>query len=1137
MFRVLLQGVLTGAVAIVLPTIPLAGNTRQDISPQVGVAELSILSDSLRLLPRGVFVPGRGRKAILVAADETRGNSSWALPFASRNVEALNAALIRSGGFRGRDVTRLTGERVLAETIERSIMDAASSFSGPDNLLVLYYTGHGGILPSQEPFFFTNLTHFDSQRQLESVIKESDLIVWIARAQREAAKSRASFRVLMIVDACRAPILATAVEFTSNLVGDWRLYSAPPNGYAPAPTYDAATPFTRAVASSLDSLSLRVSQARLSDWLGRVDRTARRAGSALIWAGEEEGLASLDFTHDPVIIDRAVHVGIKVVDGVSGESIANYELRINDITQQGPVVRMGLRQRNLLEVRAPGYLTRIEDWLASRDADGQTLEIPVHPEMALVVGSIYPTRDASDVWIGETRLPGYFATEVPVDARGRFVLRIPPPKNGGRLRIIDATRRVIGEDVSLSWDRRTEIASLRGEYRIPLLDVGPVRVETGSGRVLRPDDEPILAEVPLPQRIHESPSTAPTLVDDLSRLQFESAERFWRQRQWRLARENVIELIDAHAYSSPDDRELLTIFLARLAASEALDDDSPHFADSLARVIGAMAPIVEHTLRAVSVQRMAEAGHLAALATPGRGTDAVRYLRELHQASEWGFRNATQGWEPVAQYASQHFSSIVRELFAKLLERERFREALRFSDQIKTIRMLEYLRVVEARALELSLRREIEIGVTSGSWETADALARRASRDFAGDSVFVALVKELARERIPLATRETFARARVAERVSYEEAWLEYGRALEGANVYYRAQISRARGHVRQLLFQKYRVAGESHFQVGQDSAALDNYLRASLYDMRVSRRIEVLVAQETPADRQLLAEWRRRERIAATTPSRIQVIVDSEVDEVWIGGRSLGALAAGSMAVQGRVAPTDSLVIRVRRRGQERIAVTEVPPNRLITVRFEIPLDTLTAHRPSTVGELTMVFNARAGREWRPSRAAPVQIEVPKSQDHEAAKFLGLLSLGGGIYVGIKAGPALFLSDAGDTECDSSCSRLVGGLVLGLGGLVVGGIIGGAIDRTIYRSQVRRSKNYPSQLAEWNRQNMADRRTWVDRQVAAAYREEQARFAREAAQNRQANARIRAHNAGLRPEPQITIEVLNRNLPSRRLP
>lgn len=35
----------------------------------------------------------------------------------------------------------------------------------------------------------------------------------------------------------------------------------------------------------------------------------------------------------------------------------------------------------------------------------------------------------------------------------------------------------------------------------------------------------------------------------------------------------------------------------------------------------------------------------------------------------------------------------MRELFAKLLERERFREVLRCSDQIKTIRVLEYLRV------------------------------------------------------------------------------------------------------------------------------------------------------------------------------------------------------------------------------------------------------------------------------------------------------------------------------------------------------------------------------------------------------------------------------------------------------------
>ncbi len=157
-------------------------------------------------------------------------------------------------------------------------------------------------------------------------------------------------------------------------------------------------------------------------------------------------------------------------------------------------------------------------------------------------------------------------------------------------------------------------------------------------------------------------------------------------------------------------------------------------------------------------------------------------------------------------------------------------------------------RWIDNRWVEQCLREGLRAGIDDGTWVVADdALAWLSQHEERIDdrARIDALRQEIVRERIPLANRQAIGRAHEAYvRGDFDLAWSEYHRALDAANVHYRASILERLEIVGAQLYDRHMNAAQEHESNGDLEQAAQAYNRAGQFSERAVESLQRVITK-----------------------------------------------------------------------------------------------------------------------------------------------------------------------------------------------------------------------------------------------------------------------------------------------------
>jgi alpha-tubulin suppressor-like RCC1 family protein len=1049
---------------------------------------------------------GGTRRAVLFVSDRYAGRPAWSVAFAQQNVRRMRAVLLQQLGVADEAREELEGQSASGDALRAAIARAAERFrGGAGNFLILYFTGHAWVGADGEPVFFTYYTD-ENGGAYEPVIRRTELHRWLIEAKAAARRRGASFQALLIVDACRVGALAPPPTATLTPSADWEWWGTRNGAFAEAPSADAASPFTSAIADAAQVLSRSGRDVSLRDLVQLAARYTRdRTGGRQQPDFLEPGGAP----SEPLFVRRQrVRFAVQVVDAQTGLPLPGAQVRVGTDAAPSTVIQSA-PGRLALRAEAPGYFRRSEEIEVGPDRSGQLLTIPLHREFLVVRGRIGPPR------VVEIRArPGASGDEggarTTSGPDGRFELRVPASERGQLVEVVSAgsvlrTVPIVGSPTEFARPPGT------GYEGVPVLDLGVVALAAGA------PDAPLLSRlstaaplttVRLPAVVSDSILRVPPLLRDAGAAEdLNAAVNHAAAGRWSLARQRLTELLRAPAAREQALAARLEGFLAWVSVREG-QAASDTGAASLTRLFGnedlvRAHPLTSLALQAAIVQRLAEALDRSV----GQGdvgvTEVERAAARLaHAAGRPGSSGLSREWEAVRQWATQALLRGGAQALGALLDSRRWRDAWALAESLRSQPLgaagLDSLRRdVAPQALRGLLTQAIIDARASGDWDSARVWGRRA-QEFPRDHVLVSLAEEAGREAMPAAARHGYD----AGQRAFAEGQLETADSLyesslaAGANPYYRQLIAGQREFIRGQLYARYVTEGERAIQGGDSARALDGYVRAARYDPRVDARIRELRDLGVGSGSSLVEGWEQARLAARSQPRRLVV-------ETVPAGMAVRLLTAVGSAALGNT-PLDC-----------RLAAQTVPPDAILRLVLQRQggLDTVSIGYPAGWGARvfpapavdTVPWPARRSREslaedvrrtFVPSRLAPPLPPAPRAP---AGSRLGLSLLGG-----VAGGAAGFFLAPRQSEW-------LGPTIGAASGAAVGYVVGLLRDQSRYRAMRRQwPVRYAEAQALVRRQVAAEFQEALDRAVAA----DSDRISPELAQVRRANAEVARANA-----------------------
>lgn len=398
-------------------------------------------------------VGGTGR-ALLVVVDR-HATKEWDLKEADRLVEQLTDGFQRGLGISGDRLQVLRGERATRNAFVRSLRQVGEEVEGKDNLLVVYFYGHGCV---QEG----NLNLFTADTELEgqvftNTIKHTDLGSMYARCRATVRERGGDLQVVSVIDACRVRSLAPPGPARYVPIEDVaELFSAKHGQFA------GEGVFVEPFCAALTDLARR-DRTVLGDVFEAVRRNVKSRA-----ADQEPELAN--GRRDLVLRDVArLRLGFEVWDQVGtgrrveGAVVTFDDQRLTSLFVEG--LRPGVHR---VRVEHPAYLRRDIRIDVPADRTGQTLRVPVLPALVLVRGRTSP---GARVRLGSARpddtVDGYHLLDTNADATGWFLLRLPS--------LAPDTEILLESGRAVSVPVKPTGEEIAGEARVPCHDLGSLQ--------------------------------------------------------------------------------------------------------------------------------------------------------------------------------------------------------------------------------------------------------------------------------------------------------------------------------------------------------------------------------------------------------------------------------------------------------------------------------------------------------------------------------------------------------------------------------------------------------------------------------------------------------------------------------------
>lgn len=354
------------------------------------------------------------RQAVLIAADSYRAEPAWAMPSAKRSAGAIRDSLSAHCGFGRDDVHMLTGKEVTTDLVRAAIRDAVATARGEDQLVLVYYAGHGWVDADGRLQLFGYATEA-VRGSFAYTIGRDDLVGWLAGTT-----------ATLIVDACRPNLAAPPPRARLLRSKVWEVYGVQDGGFAAAGGDAEAHVFTAALVEMMRNLARTGTSVGVDEvWRAARDETLRRTGEK-----QRPDMLSPEGGSSPaLVVPPRVSFAVRVVDHFTSTLRSDVTLRVDDRTLtavDGVVGVTAAPSAHVLTVSCEGYLARTESVVLSESHNGRTLTFGLLPAAVIVRGRVEPAatvrvRARTD---GNARLD-YHVMDATSRGDGAFELRVP----------------------------------------------------------------------------------------------------------------------------------------------------------------------------------------------------------------------------------------------------------------------------------------------------------------------------------------------------------------------------------------------------------------------------------------------------------------------------------------------------------------------------------------------------------------------------------------------------------------------------------------------------------------------------------------------------------------------------------------
>ena len=336
---------------------------------------LPVPPESGRWVAEGGYKEGGLTAALLIGvghhAVEKTTHRGWDLECVDDDLAAMQKTLRDKAGFH--HITILKDKDATLSRIRGFLTtEFIKSLRGQDNLLLIYYSGHG-IVQDSERAWFTYYTDLEGQERYTEILTAQMLMDWV-----DALKNKAGIDVCLVMDSC-ATTEKGLFRGTprKRKLGDERIFATRIGQMA------ASSAFTRAFVAALGELADR-EKVRLREIFESVRRTMERDNLAVPEYSAERAESRL-------LIDKTgLGFTIRAMDMLSPDQALDGARVILDHKEVGrtPHPIKGLSAgRYPFIVEMPGYLKSRATIELSVEKSGGVYEVALLPEYAVIEGT------------------------------------------------------------------------------------------------------------------------------------------------------------------------------------------------------------------------------------------------------------------------------------------------------------------------------------------------------------------------------------------------------------------------------------------------------------------------------------------------------------------------------------------------------------------------------------------------------------------------------------------------------------------------------------------------------------------------------------------------------------------------------
>jgi formylglycine-generating enzyme required for sulfatase activity len=821
-----------------------------DNSPKNATPEssLDIAKDApLEWLEGSQWEGGRQKRLALLLSADTFLDANMNIAFTNNNIRAMKDVLSQRCGFSKKAIVSLTGKDLVRDAVEATLMKLAKEATASENLLIVYFTGHGFINKEGQASFFTYYSEHNAQaNSWDKVITRAEFASWIARARGLVEKQKKSLRTLIIVDACRTRTMAPPPKARLRAAHDWELYGTGEGSLAEAPKGTAPSPFTKAFVDSLSSFSKASRFASLTEIF---KESSRRVKAATKNRQIPQLLSSQTGIKEPqLLVPDRVNFSVEVIDSLTKIRVPRASILLDNrlARADGSVYALsGSPSSHLLKISAKGYLSRSAELNLERRDHGKLLRVELQPSLTIVKGVIDPVQVARIVVTGDWKnlRKGYHKTAVVCDSSGRFRLKIPHLVAGAELSVyVDGTareRRSLPKELSYFKTEKGQSHNL-GVVDLGTLIVARSGQSSSSTRLILQFSEQSESKWPIPKQLSNTPEE-PTFNGPIEQQDWQNAVRAINAKKWELAL-RLLKNLSGGATDEIVQKWILWVKFQRLKLLE-----QPALWQSIVKNTKARKRVLH--LGGIALwlkgQKMKDLEGLARSGDSKLGEKLRKIEICENNLDDTGLlkkkcrdRRLTIGALALKHWLASSNHNILLEFITSLDDRSPWS-----GDQTWKKIKHESLSI----SLPVLLANALSKGKLTGQWKDADKLcsyiSKQDSRWLANHPRLVQLIGLVEQEHIPLDTRLNFNKA---QEYFADGKWLEahelYRRAESSSNAHYKTLIRKQLRFLDQSLALRFINEGYEHEFEGRLKEAALAYEKALPYNPRVARRIKLLI-------------------------------------------------------------------------------------------------------------------------------------------------------------------------------------------------------------------------------------------------------------------------------------------------------